>query len=73
MAWNTDPTVRDLGKYADKHKYRAVIALCIMDDGLFAVNSYGKTGELCKAARKINDQIFDAVNAETIDIPDELL
>ena len=73
MAWNSDPTVRDLGKYADQHKYKAVIAICVMDDGRFAVNSYGKTGELCKSARKVNDQVFEAVSSGDIVIPDELL
>ena len=27
MGWNNDPAIRDLGEYADKHKYKAVIAV----------------------------------------------
>ncbi len=72
MAWNNEPTVRDLKPYADKHRFKAVIAVCIMDNGQFAVNSYGKNAQLCKAAGTICDRIFSEISSGEIEIPDEL-
>ena len=72
MGWNNEPTVRDLKPYADKHKYKAVIAVCIMDDGQFAINSFGQTAALCKAATKVNERLFEEISSGEIEIPDEL-
>ncbi len=72
MAWNNEPTVRDLKPYADKHKYKAVIAICIKSGGQFAINSYGQTAALCKAAAKVNDRLFEDFSSGEIEIPDEL-
>ena len=73
MAWNSEPTVRDLKPYADKHGFKAVIALCIREGGEFAVISYGKTAKLCKAAGKICDRLYNEVSAGEIEIPEELM
>ena len=73
MGWKNNPEIRDLSEYADKHQYKAVIALCIMEDGKFSVNSYGKTNRLCNAAKKINEQLYQDVTTGEIEIPDELM
>lgn len=73
MAWNDNPQIRDLKPYADKHKFKAVIAVCIMDGGQFAVNSYGKNAQFCKAAGEVCDRIFEDLSSGEIEIPDVLL
>lgn len=73
MAWNDNPQIRDLKPYADKHKFKAVIAVCIMDNGQYAVNSFGQTAKLCKAAGKVCDRIFEEISSGKIEIPDCLL
>jgi len=73
MAWNDNPQIRDLKPYADKHKFKAVIAVCIEDDGQFVVNSYGKTAQFCKAAGKVCDRLFEEISSGEIEIPEVLL
>lgn len=72
MAWNNDPKVRELKPYADRHGFKAVIALCIGEGGKFEVISYGKTAKLCKAAGKVCDRLYNEVSTGEIEIPEEL-
>lgn len=72
MAWNNEPTVRDLKPYADKHKYKAVVAVCFTGNGQFAINSYGQTRKLCDAAKEINNRLFEELSTGEIEVPDAL-
>ncbi len=72
MAWNSEPEIRDLGEYAKKNRYKAVVAICFMGNGKFSVNSYGKTALLCGEAKKVNGQIYDEIMRGEIEIPEEL-
>ncbi len=73
MARNIEATVRDLKPYADKHGFKAVIAVCIMDDGQFAVNSFGQNVRFCKAAGTVCDRLFEELSSGEIEIPEDLL
>lgn len=67
MAWNSEPTVRDLGKYADKHNFKQAVVVGIKD-GKFQVVSYGKTAELCGKAKYLADQIYTEIEAGNISV-----
>ena len=69
MAWDNDPVIRDLADYANKHKSKAVIAICFKGGGMFEVVSCGKTKGLCDDAKKVNDQIHKAIMDGDISIP----
>jgi hypothetical protein len=68
MAWNSEPTVRDLGKYADKHNFKQAIIVGIKSGGKFQVVSYGKNAELCKGAKQIADQIYNDIASGDIEV-----
>ena len=61
MAWNSDPVIRDLGKYAGRHKFKQAVVVGIKDNGKFEVVSYGKTAALCKKAKFLSDQIYNNI------------
>jgi hypothetical protein len=68
MAWNSDPVVRDLGKYANKHNFKQAIVVGIKKGGKFQVVSYGKTSELCGKAKIAADSIFNNITNGDIEI-----
>ena len=68
MAWNSDPAVRELGKYANKHNLKQAIVIGIKKGGKFMVVSYGKTPDLCAKAKITADQIYNYVADGTIEI-----
>lgn len=71
MAWNDNPQVRDLAKWAKKFGYNRVVAI-VFTDAQFGYVSYGKTARLCDEAKKIGDQIYDKIrnNIFFIEFPD---
>lgn len=68
MAWNSDPKVRDLGAYADKHDFPEAILIGLRRGKNFEVITYGKTAQLCKEAKKVGDQIFDRISTGEIEV-----
>lgn len=68
MAWNSDPVVRDLGKYAGKHNFQQAVVIGIKQDGEFQVVSYGKNAVLCKAAKSIADQIYSQIMEGSVEV-----
>ena len=67
MAWNDNPQVRDLAKWAKKFGYNRVVAI-VFTDAQFGYVSYGKTARLCDEAKKIGDQLYDSIKAQWVEI-----
>jgi len=62
MAWNSNPKVRDLGDYCKKHKYEKGIFIGIYPgNNTYSITTYGNTAALCKRAKIIGDDIYEAV------------
>ena len=65
MSWKNDPKIRDLEPYCKKHGYAYVVAFCVSDDHRqFAVTTYGRTKQLCKAAALAGDGLYKIVERE---------
>ena len=63
MAWNPSPDVADCREVGRKWGMQLIIILGINSkDGTFKVASFGETRQLCDAAKKINERIFDMVS-----------
>ena len=63
MAWNSDPIVRDLGRYCDERGYSPGVFFGMGRDGKPAINTYGKTKKLCAIAKDLGDQTWAAIEA----------
>jgi len=61
MAWNSNPKVRGLGEYADKHGFTEAVVIGVRPDGKFETISYGKTTKLCKNAKRWAGQISSEI------------
>ena len=59
--WRTDPDIQ-LAKQVAVHKQAAAaIVIWFKDGGQFGAASYGRDGEICKAAGKVVDAIMDRI------------
>ncbi|HUT56290.1 MAG TPA: hypothetical protein VNA25_00285 [Phycisphaerae bacterium] len=66
MAWNSDPTIRDLARYCDEHEYFLGVFFGIRSDGKIGIITYGKTKKLCAIAKDLGDQTWAAIEAGQI-------
>ena len=70
MAWNNDPKIRELVNYAKKHRFKAVVSICIRDDGRFEVLSVGDDAKNCDKTKSVGDEVFRMMSAGDIEFPD---
>ena len=64
MSWRSNPKIRALEPYAKQHGYAMVMLLAIRDDGSgYEITTYGRTSQLCKAAKIYGDQLHDLMQS----------
>ena len=67
MAWNSDPMVRELGAYCDKHGIAMGVLFGLEDNGdKVRIVTYGQNAKLCKVAKHMGDQTWKLIQAGEI-------
>lgn len=67
MAWNDEPTVRDLDKYGRKHGFKRIVLVGLnQEKGVFEVVTWGKNKKRCDNARKIGEEIYQKIKSGEI-------
>jgi len=65
MAWNSDPMVRDLATYCNKHKFPVGIFWGIAQNGeQCQLVTFGRTVALCEQAKDIGNKVIEDIFTE---------